>query len=260
MFLSCLNPDFKTSQTPLVFLHGYCEDSRVWEEWARPFLTERQVWTIDYAGFGHSSEPEHFNIDYFAKRVHRLLSDKGINKFFLTGHSMGGYVAISFLEKYPENLTGICLFHSHPFEDSDEKKENRLKVATSVRENGVKSLIKTLIPSLFTADFVKSNPDFIENLLQRGYQYPAESVAGCADAMRLREDKSEVLKNSPVPVLFFIGRDDTSIPYEKSLSQTHLPSISKVCNLPNVAHCGMFEAQKTTQDVFAEFLGFSYKF
>ncbi|RYY09442.1 MAG: alpha/beta fold hydrolase, partial [Chitinophagaceae bacterium] len=47
------------------------------------------------------------------------------NKCHLLGHSMGGYTALAFAEKFPENLKSLTLFFSTYFADDEEKKEQR---------------------------------------------------------------------------------------------------------------------------------------
>ena len=53
-----------------------------------------------------------------------------------------------------------------------------------------------------------------------------------------------VLKKLNLPVLFVIGKEDSAIPYELSLKQTHLPDLADIQILEGVGHMGMIEAHK----------------
>ena len=44
-----------------------------------------------------------------------LVSDLGLKKFFLAGHSMGGKTAVSFALKWPDMLNGLIVADISPF-------------------------------------------------------------------------------------------------------------------------------------------------
>jgi 3-oxoadipate enol-lactonase len=136
----------------LVLLHGFCEDSTVWQ-WVLPALQKQYaVVTVDLPGFGKSSltpDKEIETIEDIASRLAYTLTQLGIEKCTLVGHSMGGYVTLAFAERHPERLNGWGLFHSTAYEDSAEKKENRLKQVEFVTKNGTVPFVEVLVPSLW---------------------------------------------------------------------------------------------------------------
>ena len=109
----------------LLFLHGFCEDRTMWNEFKKPFLENYCVLTPDLPGFGKFEAFEKISMSEMADYLNEILKEEKIDKIVLIGHSMGGYVSLAFAEKYQEKLNGFCLFHSHPFEDSEEKNANR---------------------------------------------------------------------------------------------------------------------------------------
>lgn len=240
-------------QIPLVFLHGFCEDSRLWEEWLE-HLPQRPVLRIDLPGFGHSDLPDKLTIEGMAEAVDAVLRELNVEKCMLTGHSMGGYVALAFAEKHSEKLTGLCMFHSHPFADTEEKKAGRLKSADFIRKNGHILYVRQMIPQLFAYDFSKGYQMEVNRLIHNATYYQPEAIIAALEAMRLRPDRSEVLKNISCPVLFLIGKHDTAVPLELSMAQVHLPERSAIHVFPTVGHMGMFSAQRETAKAFKEFL------
>ena len=80
------------------------------------------------------------SMEFMAKFNKGILDTMNIMKIFLTGHSLGGYVALAFLELFPEMLKGYCLFHSHPFADTPETIEKREREIQIVR-SGKKFLV-----------------------------------------------------------------------------------------------------------------------
>lgn len=241
--------------TPVVFVHGFAEDHTVWDVWAQEVIAAGyQVITLDLPGFGESDVIPNVSIETMANLVDEVLLQLHLAKVIYIGHSMGGYVGLTFAKKYPEKLLGLGLFHSHPYADSEEKREGRRRSIEIVRTKGNALYVKQLIPGLFATKFVKSNSFLVDKLVHRASAYPSEGIINALQAMLERPDQSEVLKNIQQPVLFIIGKEDTAIPAEASRSQMALPDTSSILLLDEVAHMGMFEARKKTQQAVVEFL------
>lgn len=107
-----------------VLLHGYLESMLVWDDFVPYLYKQVRVITLDLPGHGISvvKGPVH-TMEYLADVVKDTLDALGIARCTLVGHSMGGYVALAFCEKYPERLDGVVLLSSTPDADTDEKKE-----------------------------------------------------------------------------------------------------------------------------------------
>ena len=79
-------------------------------------------------------------MEFMADTVHAAMETLGIGRAVVVGHSMGGYVALEMLRKYPEAFAGLVLFHSTPNPDSEKKREDRLREIHLI-EGGKKELI-----------------------------------------------------------------------------------------------------------------------
>jgi pimeloyl-ACP methyl ester carboxylesterase len=238
----------------LVFLHGFCEDARIWDDFAAPFREKYRVIGIDLPGFGRSAAAPGISIAGMAEAVKGTLDEVSVSEMTLIGHSMGGYVALEYARRWPETLRALGLFHSHPYADSEEKKEARLKSADFVRRHGSLPFVAQLIPSLFAPDFARKNQGIVQELVQRAATYDPEGIATALEAMRNRSDLSAILQNAIFPVLFLIGAEDQAIPAELSKRQTTLPPVASIHYLPGVGHMGMLEAPEVTQGIFRNFL------
>ncbi len=238
---------------PIVFLHGFLEDSRLWDEWL-PLLPARRFICIDLPGAGSSELLEKLTMEAMAQAVSAVIEHLGIQKFVLMGHSMGGYVALAFAEKWGEKLAGLCLFHSHPFEDSEEKKASRLKSVEFIQKNGHVIYVRQAIPQLFVYDYSKGYQSEVNRLIHNAAYFKPENIIATLHAMRLRRDRSAVLRNIGCPVLLLIGKHDTAVPLELSMAMTPLPKQASIHVFPTVGHMGMFSASRETAKVFREFL------
>ena len=238
---------------PLVLLHGLCEDSTIWDEFIKG-LPDFQIIRPDLSGFGESEIlPEH-SIDLMAESVKTVLSALHIEKCIMVGHSLGGYVAVAFTKRYPTVITGMGLFHSHPFEDTPEKKEERLKAIAFIKQNGHIVYVKQLIPKLFAELFATSNEFLINSLIFKASKYPAQTIIGAQEAMLNRPDNSAVLKEAKCPVLIIIGKQDKVVPYETSLKIMPLSTLADIHILPKVAHMGMFTAKDKAIKIMRNFV------
>jgi pimeloyl-ACP methyl ester carboxylesterase len=59
--------------------------------------------------------------------LHDLMHSLHIEKYYIVGHSMGGYIGLAFANYYVNHVIGLTLVHSTSFEDNTAKKEIRLK-------------------------------------------------------------------------------------------------------------------------------------
>ena len=226
----------------LVLLHGFCEDKNIWSDFKQPLLSNTKIICVDLPGFGKSlSGKNHTSMELMAGAVLAVLNEEQIEKCFLLGHSMGGYVALSFAEKYSERLKGIGLFHSSCFADDELKKETRKKVAEFVLINGSRAFADQLFPTLFTPEFADSNKDLIVAMEEKAATIPEQSIANTSLAMGVRKDLSVILSDAILPVLMIIGKNDLAIPFEKSLKMANLPNTALICLLEQSAHMGMME-------------------
>ncbi len=238
---------------PLVLVPGFCEDSRIWEDWMSLF-SGRKILRIDLPGFGSSDYFPNVTIDIMARIVKKAIDYHGIKKCLFIGHSMGGYVALAFAEKYLNNLHGLCLFHSHPFADSAEKREGREKSIEFIKNNGPVIYVRQVIPTFFAYNYIKGYQMEVNRLIHHAKNYSESAIIDALKAMANRPDRAHVLQNLNVPVLFIVGKKDQAVTFEQSLNQIHLPKLADVRILPLVGHMGMFEATRETVKAVREFI------
>ena len=182
-----------------VLLHGYLESMLVWDDFVPYLYKQVRVITLDLPGHGISvvKGPVH-TMEYRAGVVKDTLVALGIARCTLVGHSMGGYVALAFCEKYPERLDGVVLLSSTPDADTDEKKENRLREIKLV-EAGKKDALARVAPE---AGFAPENRprmrDEIEDLVEQVFVTEDEGIASLLRGMIERPDRDEMLRRSAV--------------------------------------------------------------
>lgn len=244
--------DGTTGGLPLVLIHGFCEDATVWDNFI-PSLKKIQVVRVDLPGFGGSDLPLAPGMEVYADAVCAVLNDLSIKTCVLIGHSMGGYTALAFAEKYPERLAGLGLFHAQPFEDTPERKAGRRR-GIEMLQSGKRDLyVAQLFPGLFPESFAKANPQVIDDLITQGKRHSAEGIAAALEGMIARKNHLGTLRGATCPVLFLLGALDTIVLPEQGLQAAVAPDIADVHVLQGVGHMGMFEAPEKCVEIVRGF-------
>jgi 3-oxoadipate enol-lactonase len=225
----------------VVLLHGFCGSSMYWQYVISELEKNYRVIAPDLRGHGKTSVPEGtYTMESMADDIAQLLQKLNISEAVLFGHSLGGYIALAFAEKYAERLRGLSLVHSTAFPDDEKGKEGREKGMESIRKNGMKPFINGLIPKLFAPEHAASMDDQVKTAKKIGWETNPNGAINTLKGMKERPDRNHVLSASSVPVLLIAGTEDQIIPVEKVFS-VEKPHISPL-KIEGNGHMSMFEA------------------
>ena len=241
---------------PVILLHGFGEDSTIWDEQVLALQKICKVIVPDIPGSGQSErlQKENVTIEDFAHWLDKLLIHENIVFGTLLGHSMGGYIILAYEEKYPDKLAGFGLIHSTAFADSDEKKENRKQGIKMMDEYGAFSFLKNTTPNLFAEKYKKEQKEKMQAFIEAGRPFTKEALIQYYGAMMHRPDRTNVLKDSKVPVLFVMGSEDVAAPKADLMKQVNLPEISHFHILENVGHMSMMENPAALNNILLRFV------
>jgi len=239
----------------LVFIHGFCEDLTMWEEFT-PAFEGHTILKVDLPGFGLSPTYDDMSISNMALEVARVIVHTKVEELILIGHSMGGYVALEMSRLIGDRLKGLTMFHSHPFEDLPETKEKRTKAMAFVEEHGSGALMKTLIPSLFAPDLRDQYADRIQHMVDAVSILSSRAVNNAMQAMRDKSSAQILVEDLNCPYQVILGTEDIPTPFAFCMPQITMPQIAKLTILPGVGHMGMFSAKEKTQAALQDFIEF----
>lgn len=239
----------------VVLLHGYLESLEIWNNFSAELSNKFRVISFDIPGHGNSEiHSEFHSMEQLSGIVMKSLFELGIGKCFLIGHSMGGYLTLMIHKLYPELLSGFCLFHSHPYSDSEQVKNKRLREIAFVKE-GKKNLIATFnIPNAFANDNLKLFKSEIEEAITIAIKTPTEGIIANLHAMMNRPDLSESLANSGIPFLYIAGKKDNYIDYNVVVPGIKLPLKSECCILEKSGHMGFIEEKTESLNSIIQFI------
>ena len=243
------------SGNPVVLIHGFGEDGAIWEELIDNLKDQYEFLIPDVPGSGRSVvKGGKWSIDDLAGSIAAILDHEQILSAPMIGHSMGGYIALAFAEKYPGRLNALGLFHSSAFADTEDKKTTRKRGIQFIEEHGQAKFLEQATPNLFSEIFREENPQVVTEIIDRYTNFQDTALVHYYEAMMQRPDRTQVLKNFSHPVLFILGEHDTAIPLADGLKQCHIPRLSYIHILRNSGHMGMVEEPIKSRGILQKFL------
>ena len=253
--MQAINATIHGKGFPVVFLHGFCEDSTMWFPYLNSLTSAYQVICIDLPGFGKSelSQTE-TNLEQVASEIASYLQSIEIDRAIFIGHSLGGYVALALAEAFPEMVQGIGLFHSSAMADDVDARLRRDKSIEFLNKHPVDKFIRPFIPSLFYSKRSEALKKEIDTAISIGLKSKLKSVIAYTLAMKNRKDRFELWKNLDCHCLFIAGSHDNRVPME--ISEKHIEERTKVDGyiLPETAHMGMYERPSETLQMIKDYL------
>jgi len=263
---------------PVVLIHGFGEDSEVFDDQVDFLKPHCRVIVPDLPGSGLSvgnwqledgSMPPyaaHFepnSIESMAEAVLQVIHHAQAENCIVLGHSMGGYITLALAEILfalpagdikPTIIKAIGLLHSTALPDSEDKKTSRRKAIAFIQKNGAYAFLQTAIPDMFAQKFKDEHSDRIKTLVENGKHFTPEALIAYYEAMIARPDRTQVLKDSEVPVLFILGKEDKAVKLEDTMPLVSMPKASHFHILEEVAHMGMWEATETFNQYLLDFI------
>ncbi len=192
---------------PVVLLHGFPFDARMWQPQLEGLSKHAHVIAPDLSGFGRSltRDPPHA-IDDHAFDVLHLLDELHLERVALVGLSMGGYIALAFARRYPHRLRALVLANTKATPDTPEQKRARDENIALVETEGVSALVSRLVPKLLSS---AASPGLVAQVRAIAESQPADATVHALEAMRDRLDASDVLRTLDLPVHLIAASADT---------------------------------------------------
>ncbi len=237
---------------PVVLLHGFLENMSMWDEFSTELKKQYLVIRIDLLGHGKTiSCGAIYSMEKQAEIVKSVLDKEHISQAVIVGHSMGGYITLAFVEQYPEKVKGYSLFFSSAADDSPEKKEQRNRAAELVKKQR-KAFIHKAIPNLFHKPEKDTLQPFVQKSKEMAEKMTAENIAASLYGMRLRKDRTHLLKTS-IPKQLLTGNFDVAL--DQNILQEQVNSAHNLDHkIFDVGHMGHYEAPKETLNEVKSFL------
>ena len=236
----------------VVLLHGFLENSKMWNSFVPEFSKTNRVICIDLLGHGKTECLSYVHtMEDMAYAVHHVLNELKVNNVVLIGHSMGGYVALAFAELYSEMVKGLVLLNSTAREDNLERKANRDRAIVAVKQN-YKNAISMSIANLFSEENREKLVNEIEWAKKEALKTPLQGIVGAQEGMKIRKDRESLLHTSSYLKMIILGKKDPVLNYEEHKTQAENTNVELVTF--NDGHMSHFENKDELNETLISFL------
>lgn len=223
----------------VVLLHGFLENTKMWDVISTELSKKYRVICIDLFGHGKTASLGYIHtMEMQAELVKSVLDHLKLRKYVLIGHSMGGYVALAFAKLFPSNVKGLSLMNSTALPDTEEKKTNRNRAIKAVKQN-YKTFVRIAIPMLFSEKNRTKFTSEITAITNEALKISPQGIIAALEGMKIREDFTSIYKTATFPIQLIIGKQDSALDYDSLIAQTKNTTVA-ITEFPD-GHMSHFE-------------------
>ena len=240
---------------PLVLLHAFPLDSRMFDR-IRPAVAARvRLLTPDLRGFGSGpalgDPPPPPDLALLAADVLAELDAAGIDRAIVGGVSMGGYIALAMLRSHPDRIAGLVLADTRSGADDAAALDRRRAAAERADNGDIASGPDAVAPLLAAATAATIR----DELAAVAGGVPAATVGWAQRAMAARPDSTDVLAAARVPVLIVVGEQDAITPPAAARAMAAVAVQAELVELPGAGHLSPAEDAGGFADALVGWLG-----
>jgi len=240
---------------PLVLVHGFTLDTRMWDDQFGEFVDHYRVIRYDMRGFGRSKVPVFGEGYRHSDDLKALLDHLGMDKASVIGLSMGGRIAIDFAIAYPEVTHSLIPVDTAlgGYKWSKDFRKFLNDIYSTGREKGAEAAKKVF---LYSALF---EPALENSILAPKVKLIISDYSGWG---LVNEDPQETptipaiqqLEKIRAPTLVIVGERDLPDFHEiADILQRNIPSARKII-LKGVGHMANMEAPEEFNEAVLNFI------
>lgn len=208
---------------PLVLLHGFPLDHRMWFDVTDLLAGDPTVLALDLPGFGASpagpdvaealgADRDVPSVEVMADGVAAALRAEGVGRAVVAGLSMGGYAAMALVERHPDLVAGLGLVDTKSTADDDAARAKRIHVAETVLAEMRVDAVLGMRTALLGATNRVARPDLADRIERWIRDQGPQAVAWAQRAMAARPDRTAVLAGYQGPAVVVVGDEDELAP------------------------------------------------
>jgi pimeloyl-ACP methyl ester carboxylesterase len=239
----------------VVFAHGTLMDRTMFDPQVRALSDEYRTVAYDLrARTDQYAGP--YDLYDLADDAAALTDALDIDSFVLCGMSMGGFMALRFAERYPDQLEGVVLIDAIAEPHTESEREQYRQLADQAREEGEFSefMVDVARNELFGATTLDENPELTQQWVERWQTYPTEAFYHEMHSWLDRPDFTEELSDIRTPVLSIHGAEDISLEPERTESMLEALPDARQKLIPEAGHSSNVENPAAVNDALRSFL------
>jgi 3-oxoadipate enol-lactonase len=240
----------------VIFIHGFPFSKSMWDRQADVLKSNFRIIAYDVRGHGGTEAGrEEFSIDVFTEDLIHLMDALHVDKAVLCGISMGGYIALNAIEKFPERFIGLVLCSTQCFADTKETKEQRIKAIEKIKQDGKEAYANESIKKLFASSSLQTKSSEVETTREMIMQAFADSLKNTLFALAGRKETCSGLSGIKVPVMIIGGKEDPiTPPAAHEFLRDHIKG-AELYIIENAGHLVNMENTKAFNSYLRKYLG-----
>ncbi len=241
----------------VVLLHGFPLNRKIWSAQETSVGSMYRVIAPDLRGHGESAVPEGvYTMDTMADDVIELLDVLQMTgPVVLGGLSMGGYVALSLMARYPQRFRALMLIDTRATADTPEAARTREELARTVETTrSTKHVVDAMLPKLFSDETRMKRADLIPPVKAAMERNPPRGIAGALRGMAQRPDRTGLLASITVPTLVLVGAHDAITSVEESRTMAAALPNAQFVVIPGAGHLAPLENSEAANAAILGFL------
>lgn len=209
--------DVGEGSIPIIFIHGYPFDKTMWQLQLNFFKSYYRVISFDIRGFGKSTDEESpLSMNLFSEDLIAFMNKLSIDKAIVCGLSMGGYIVLNTMKRFPNRFKALVLCDTQCIADTIEVKEKRYKTIDEIEVDGVTKFNEGFIKNVFHKDSLSNKKKLVEKLRNTVFSNSQHIITMGLSAIAERSETCSTLKEIKIPTLIICGREDEVTPLVES--------------------------------------------
>lgn len=247
--------DVGDGSIPIIFLHGFPFDKTMWRGQLDFLKFSYRLIACDIRGFGKSTDEESpLSIDLFGNDLIQFMDTLNIDKAIVCGLSMGGYLALNVIKRFPSHFEALILCDTQCIADTAESKEKRYKIIEEIETDGVANFNEGFIKNVFHKDSITNKTELVEQLRSVVFSNSQHIISQGLVALAKRSETCSSLGEISIPTLIICGREDQVTPLAQSEFMNEHIKGSILHIIDNAGHVSNLEQPKEFNKYLGEFL------
>ncbi|WP_104137793.1 alpha/beta fold hydrolase [Arthrobacter sp. ZGTC131] len=249
-----------SSKPTLIAMHGITGHAEAYARNLKALSEHFDVWAIDFIGHGYSDKPDHpLEIRHYIDQLLGFMDAIGVQKSYLTGESLGGWVTARFAIDYPEKVERVLLNTMGGTMANPVVMERLYTLSMEAAKDPSWERVKTRLewlmadPAMVTDDLIRTR--------QAIFQQP-DWLKACQANMALQDPETrkrnmltdDALGQIKAPALVLWTTKDPSGPVDEGRRIAGLIPNGELAVMENCGHWPQYEDPETFNRIFLDFM------
>jgi 3-oxoadipate enol-lactonase len=246
--------DSEREDTPIIFIHGFPFSKSMWDPQKSFLEKKRRIITYDIRGYGKSGSAGTISIEVLANDLLSIMEKLKLDKVIACGLSMGGYILLNAVSRFPEKFKALIFADTQCIADSPEGVEKRKNSISQINENGLADFADSFVGNVFSEKSLINKIEAIDHIKNTILSTSENTITGTLNALAYRIETCSKLEKLNMPVLILCGEDDKVTPLAQSeFLNKNIPG-SKFFVIEKAGHLSNLEQPDLFNKYISDFL------